>query len=210
MRVSPAQAAFLLVLLAAGATSVGCGPSESLEDWEARTFEKQPPEEVMDAAGIEPGMVVGEVGAGRGRFTVHLARRVGPQGRVLANDIDEEALSFLRDRCATAGIENVKTIQGEVDDALFPEGALDIVFMVWTYHWFDRPVVMLRSLMPALRPGGTVVMVEPDPDRGPGGAGHGVSIERVRREAAEAGFELVRTETILPEDLIFVLRVEAD
>ena len=183
--------------------------SESLEAWEAKTFQKQPPEKVMDAAGIESGMVVGEVGAGFGRFTVHLARRVGPTGRILANDIDAGGLSFLQDRCAKAGIGNVEMILGKADDAQFPRKSLDMVFMVWTYHWFDQPVTMLKSMLPALKAGATVIMVEPDPVRGPGGAEHGVSTDRVRREAAEAGFELIRTETFLPEDLIFVLRAKA-
>jgi hypothetical protein len=80
--------------------------------------------------------------------------------------------------------------------------------MVWTYHFFDKPVAMLKSLAPALKPGAKVVLVEPDPVRGPGGADHGVSRERMGKEAAEAGFELIRTDTFLPEDLIFVLRLK--
>jgi ubiquinone/menaquinone biosynthesis C-methylase UbiE len=191
----------------AGCTAAGTSQQQSLEEWESQTFERQPPEQVMDAAGIEPGMVVGEVGAGRGRFTLHLARRVGPEGRILANDIDAESLELLRERCADANLSNVEIILGEVDDPLFPEATLDMAFMVATYHWFDQPVAMLKNILTALKPGATVFLVEPDPVRGPGGTDHGVSAERMRREAAEAGFELVRTETFLPEDLIFVLRV---
>ncbi len=195
-------------LMLAGGTAVAPSQDQSVEEWEKRTFTKQPPERVMDAAGIKEGMVVGEVGAGRGRFTMHLARRVGAAGKILANEIDEESLLFLRERCRRAGIRNVETILGRVDDPLLPKGALDMVFMVWTYHFFDQPVAMLKSILPALKPGGTVVLVEPDPMRGPGGSDHGVSSERMRKEAAQAGFELVRTETFLPEDLLFVLRVK--
>ncbi len=195
-------------LMLAGGTAVAPSQDQSVEEWEKRTFTKQPPERVMDAAGIKEGMVVGEVGAGRGRFTMHLARRVGAAGKILANEIDEESLLFLRERCRRAGIRNVETILGRVDDPLLPKGALDMVFMVWTYHFFDQPVAMLKSILPALKPGGTVVLVEPDPVRGPGGSDHGVSSERMRKEAAQAGFELVRTETFLPEDLLFVLRVK--
>jgi SAM-dependent methyltransferase len=183
------------------------GQQQSIEEWEKQTFIKQPPEKVMDAAGIIPGMIIGEVGAGRGRFTIHLARRVGPKGKILANDIDGEGLAYLRERCQRAGIINVETILGEVDDPNFPIEALDMVFMVWTYHFFDQPITMLKKLLPTLKPGGTIVLVEPDPIRGPGGSDHGISPERMRRDAAQAGFEVVRIEDFLPEDLIFILKI---
>ena len=202
-------ASICAVVFLAGCTAVGTSQQQSVEEWERQTFEKQPPEQVMDAAGIEAGMVIGEVGAGRGRFTLHLARRVGPGGRILANDIDAESLEFLRERCEHADISNVEIILGEVDDPLFPRATLDMVFMVATYHWFDEPVAMLKSILPALKPGATVVLIEPDPVRGPGGPDHGVSAERLQREAAAAGFELIRTDTFLPEDLFFVLRISS-
>jgi len=103
---------------------------QSIEEWEKKTFLKQPPEKVMDTAGIKPGMGISEVGAGRGRFTMHLARRVGPQGKIFANDIDSNALAYLQDRCKRAGITNVKTILGEEIDSLFPKESLDKIFMV--------------------------------------------------------------------------------
>jgi SAM-dependent methyltransferase len=181
---------------------------QSIEEWEKETFLKQPPEKVMDAAGIKPGMVIGEVGAGRGRFTVHLAKRVGEKGKILANDIDADALSYLKERCQKDGISNVEIILGEADDPHFPESALDMVFMVWTYHYFDQPITMLKKLRPSLKPGGTMVLVEPDPVDGPGGEDHGISPERMRQDAAEAGFEVVRIEDFLEWDLIFVLKIK--
>lgn len=195
-------------LLLAWGTGVATCQQQSVEEWEKKTFTKQPPERVMDAAGVKPGMVVGEVGAGHGRFTMQLALRVGPAGKILANDIDVESLEYLRERCQRIGIHNVETIIGQVDDPLFPIGALDMAFMVWTYHFLDQPVAFLINLLPALKHGATVVLVEPDPVRGPGGSDHGVGPERMRREASQAGFELVRIETFLPEDLMFVLRVK--
>ena len=69
------------------------------ESWEMRVNKRQPPDMVMDAAGVKPGMVIGEVGAGRGRYTVHLSDRVGEAGKVFANDIDAEALAFIQERC---------------------------------------------------------------------------------------------------------------
>lgn len=183
------------------------GQQQSIEDWEKQTFIKQPPEKVMDAAGIEPGMIIGEVGAGRGRFTMFLARRVGTKGKILANDIDADGLAYLDERCRRAGINNVKTVLGEIDDPHFPRGTLDMVFMVWTYHFFDQPIAMLKKLLPTLKPGGTIVLVEPDPIRGPGGEDHGISPERMHRDAEQVGLEIVRIEDFLPEDLIFVLKI---
>ena len=195
------------VLLALFMVNFLIGQQQSIEEWEKQTFLKQPPGKVMDAAGIKPGMLIGEVGAGHGRFTMHLARRVGTKGKILANDIDAEGLGYLRERCIRAGINNVETILGEVDDPHFPEGVLDMVFMVWTYHFFDQPITMLKKLLPTLKPGGTIVLVEPDPIHGPGGSDHGISPERMHRDAAQAGFEVVRIEDFLPEDLIFILKI---
>jgi SAM-dependent methyltransferase len=183
------------------------GQKRSIEEWEKETFLKQPPDKVMDAAGIKPGMIIGEVGAGRGRFTVHLARRVGEDGKILANDIDADALAYLKDRCQKEGITNVEIILGEVDDPHFPDGALDMIFMVWTYHYFDQPIPMLKKLRPSLKPGGTMVLVEPDPVNGPGGPDHGISPELMRRDAVETGFEVIRIEDFLEWDLIFILKI---
>ena len=62
---------------------------------EARLNGLQPPERVLDAIGVRPGMTVAEIGAGRGRYAVQLAVRVGQTGKVYAEDIDGEALSTL-------------------------------------------------------------------------------------------------------------------
>ncbi len=182
--------------------------AQTVEYGEQRTNERQPPAEVMDAIGLTPGMVVGEVGAGRGRYTVHLAARVGPSGKVYANDIDAGGLAHIRERCASDGLGNVETILGRADDPLFPAGALDMIFMVLTYHHLSQPVRMLKAMIPSLKPGATVVVVDPDPvkdrDRGP----ESTSKEEIERDAAAAGFELVRVETFLPRDNIFILRVK--
>ena len=121
------------------------------------------PERVMDTIGIRPGTVVGEAGAGRGYFTFKLARRVGPSGRVLANDIDRAALDHVRRVCRDEGVGNVETVVGEVDDPLFPVSGLEIVVMVYALHDFAHPVVFLRNLKKYLKPGGSVVILDQDP-----------------------------------------------
>ena len=63
------------------------GGTFSTEDARDRAGEA---EEVMQLAGVKPGMSVADVGAGEGYYTVRLARVVGPKGRVLAEDIVPE------------------------------------------------------------------------------------------------------------------------
>ena len=195
------------------ALSILSGPAHSQSGYELygerSTNERQPPDKVMDAVGVGPGMVIGEVGAGRGRYTVHLARRVGETGKVYANDINSRSLDYLRERCRREGLGNVETILGEVDDPLFPDASLDLVIMVLTYHHLADPTALFRNLVPSLKPGATVVVLDPDPDKDndPGGR-ESTSEEEIREEIEPAGFELVRTETFLERDNLFVLRVK--
>lgn len=183
---------------------------QTVEAGEQGSNSIQPPDKVMDAVGVKPGMVIGEVGAGRGRFTVHLAYRVGETGRIYANDINETSLDHLRDRCRQDGIKNVEIIVGKEEDPLFPKDALDMVFIVMTYHHLSQPVSLLKNIIPSLKPGAMVVIVDPDPVKAKNWlAQEKTPPEKMGREAAEAGFEIARTETFLARDNIFILRVKS-
>jgi ubiquinone/menaquinone biosynthesis C-methylase UbiE len=185
-------------------------PAQTVEANEKLANDRMPPAQVMDAVGVKPGMIIGEIGAGRGRYTIHLASRVGPSGRIYANDINAASLSYLKSRCEKDGLTNVGTILGRVDDPLLPKGALDMAVMVWVFHHLDEPVALLKNLKASLKPGATVVILDPDPERGgERDSERPSSAESVRKEAEAAGYELVKTETFLPKDLIFVLRVKA-
>ena len=186
--------------------------SESRETW---AIERQPPDKVMDAVGVKPGMVIGEVGAGRGRYTVYLARRVGETGKILANDIDKRSLDYLRDRCERLGFRNVETILGKEEDPLFPENSLDMAIMVWVYHMLEKPDGLLEKLRLSLKPGATLVILDPPDeeideefqiDRSDPDVKVPTIRERVEKSAAASGFEVVRVETFLPKDIIFILR----
>ena len=189
-----------------------------IEGYEKRNNERQPPDKVMDAIGVTAGMVVGEVGAGRGRYTMHLARRVGDTGKIYANDINGEALDFLRYRCKTAEIANVEVVLGEVENPNFPNSSLDMIFMVWVYHMVENPVPLLRSFGASLKPGARVAMVEPVPEEieqelqevtASGTTDVHINVltkESVEAYARQAGFRLIRTmEDLLEMDIIYIL-----
>lgn len=195
-----------LLLTQCGFPQTAPAPDQLEEPREQHANRIQPPGQVMDLLGIRPGLVIGEVGAGRGRVTVHLARRVGADGKIYANDINAEALDYLRDRCRRQGIANVEIITGAVDDARFPANRLDLVFMAWVYHHVDQPVPLLKSLLPALKPWGSVVLVEPAPAHTEK-EGRVLTRELVGKEAQAAGFTLDTVlEERLAEDNIFILR----
>jgi ubiquinone/menaquinone biosynthesis C-methylase UbiE len=163
----------------------------------------------MDAIGLEPGMVIGEVGAGQGRFSVRLAERVGERGKVYANDIDEEALEYLERRCRRDEIHNLETILGEVVEPKFPASTLDMAFMINTYHHLEDPVGLLKNVVPALKADGKLVIVEHDPKKtGPGWESDSTPREELLEEVRQAGYEVeeIIDESSIPQDVIYVLR----
>lgn len=174
---------------------------------EARLNRLQPPDQVMDAIGIAPGMVGAEIGAGRGRYVVQLAVRVGEGGKVYAEDIDAAALRYLERRCQRWGLTNVETILGEVTDPTLPEGELDFIFIISSYHHFDDPVTLLRNARAALKPDGVLAIGEWLPadenDRSYN------SPEEMEAEVSAAGYRLERIETFLEANnlYIYVFRV---
>jgi ubiquinone/menaquinone biosynthesis C-methylase UbiE len=174
-------------------------------EWEKRVNQLQPPERILDAIGLKPGMVIAEVGAGTGRVAVWLARRVGPQGKVYANDIDAEALDHLWARTKKLKFQNVETVLGKSDDPLLPRAALDIAFMINVYHQLKKPRSVLVAIRPSLKPEGILAIVERDPAKSES-KGEATSREAMARCLDEAGYELVRVETFLAEDNIYIAR----
>lgn len=166
------------------------------------------PEKLMDAIGVKPGMVIGEAGAGEGYFTFKLSRRVGETGRVYANDIVERVLKTIENRCEREGITNITTILGKVDDPLFPEGALDMVFMISAFHDFEKKVEWLNNVKPYLKPGATLVIVESDPDKSGRGSGHLMTKDEILETVKESIFKLDRIETFLPTHNIYIYKFD--
>jgi 2-polyprenyl-3-methyl-5-hydroxy-6-metoxy-1,4-benzoquinol methylase len=205
---------FLLLLLAVSfpgsisllAQDVSKNKNQLTEPAEIRTNQVQPPELVMDILGIRPGMIIGEVGAGNGRLTVHLAARVGAKGKVYANDIDPEAINYLKARCQRQGIRNIETILSLPDNALFPQNSLDVAVMAYVYHHITDPVPLLKSILPSLKPWGIIALAEPKPENIESNARR-LTPETVREQALQAGFTLDAViENRLQADNIYILR----
>jgi ubiquinone/menaquinone biosynthesis C-methylase UbiE len=159
----------------------------------------QRPEQIMDALNIGEGSVVADVGAGGGWFTVRLARRVGPNGIVYAQDLQPQMIHAIEGRVHGEGLRNVKMVLGTKLDPRLPENALDAILVVDSYHEWEQPITLLRNLAKTLKPGGLIGIVEWTKD----GGGPGPSLEdridpdRVVRDAQGAELQLRRRENFL-------------
>ena len=159
----------------------------------------QKPDQVMDALGIADGSHVAELVAGGGWFTVRLARRVGPNGVVYAEDDQREMIDATTRRVQREGLTNVRPVLGTPSDTRLPEGDLDAVLIVDSYYAMSNPVALLRSTARALRPNGRLGIVEFLAEgAGPGPPSHErVSPQVIIRDAERAGLELLHREDFL-------------
>jgi ubiquinone/menaquinone biosynthesis C-methylase UbiE len=173
---------------------------------EADLNERQPPDLVLKTIGVKPGMIIGEVGAGRGRYTVHIATRIGPTGILYANDIVEAYLHAIERRCAENGLTNVRTVLGSLIDPKFPPASLDMVIMVNVVHCLAEPAVLLRNIKKSLKPDGVIAIVEGNPDKAPEASGEWFPRSKLLDIFKDAGCDLVREETFLPKDNIYILK----
>ena len=206
MRKTVTRALFVCIGISVIAASIITTIQSQVPDQRNRDRWQQP-EAVMDSIGVKQGMVIGEVGAGDGYFTFKLSHRVGEKGKIYANDINSRALRSLRNRCEREGISNIETILGKVDDPLLPKGKLDMVIMVYVFHELEKPVELLNNIKPSLKPGANLVILDQDPQKYGRSSRHFMSKEAILKKVTETDFELVRIETFLPRDNIYIYRL---
>jgi ubiquinone/menaquinone biosynthesis C-methylase UbiE len=142
---------------------------------------------VMDLLHITPGKTVADIGAGGGWFTVRAARRVGPRGKVLAEDINPKYIDAIRQRAQRENLPNVVEVQGTPDDPKLAPDSIDAILMLKVYHEIAHPELLLGHLLSALKPGARFGII----DRNGNGADHGLDEKIVRKEVETAGFRQV-------------------
>lgn len=175
------------------------------DEW-SRRDEWQQPGKIMDVIGVKQGMVIGIAGAGRGYFTFKMAPRVGLNGHIYANEINESKLNSIKKRCRKENIQNITTILGKVEDPLFPKGKMDMVFMCYVFHHLEKPVEFMVNIKPSLKPDANVIILEQDPSKS--GSYHFMETSEVKEKIKSAGYKIIRVETFLSKDNIFICRPE--
>lgn len=164
-----------VALLALLALSVGC-PGKPDDDpkpgsgasnlditkSQARFDAERKPEKVVEALKIGPGSRVADVGAGSGLLTVHLARAVAPNGKVVATDVDGAVLeNLLANRMQGAGLADVverRVVEADRPGLEKEDGQYDAILLAEVDHYFQEPVEWLKTASKALKPSGRIVI----------------------------------------------------
>lgn len=166
---------------------------------QARFDAERRPDKVVEALAIKPGSVVADVGAGSGLLTVHLARAVAPNGKVVATDVDGAVLELLTQRLKAANLANI--VDPRVVGADTPgleAGTYDAILLAEVDHYFTDPAAWLREAGKALKPGGRIVISNRIYHRAQSMA-----------SAKKAGLVLIDETTPVPTHFIAVFGVEA-
>jgi ubiquinone/menaquinone biosynthesis C-methylase UbiE len=172
-----------------------------------RAAEEQP-DQAIALIGIAKGSTVADIGAGNGYMTWRLAERVGPTGKVFANDIQPEMLEMLRANMQQHKLRNVETVLGSFDDPKLPANAIDLVILADVYHEFSEPQKMLRRIREALKPDGRLVLLEyrgEDPTV-PIRPEHKMTVAQVRAELEPEGYRVDRVLEDLPRQHILIFQ----
>lgn len=175
---------------------------------QTRREEWQPPDKIMDAIGVKPGMVIGEPGAGRGYMTFYLAERVGKKGKVYANDISKSALDEIESRAKREGVKNIEIVMGEIEDPIFPVDDLDMVIMVYVLHMLDKPLEFMKNVKQYMKPDAPLVIIERNTNKDRGHAPSFMSNRRILETLEKTDYVLERTETFLPKDTIYIFKLK--
>jgi len=184
--------------------------SVAMADWlnrPEREAEEQP-DRVIEALKIKAGSTVVDLGAGTGYFTGRLADQVGPNGRVVAVDIQQGMLDRLRRNLEGRGFSNVQIVLGKPGDPLIPPNYADLVLLVDVYHEIAQPEAMMEHVRRGLKPGGRVVVIEyrkEDPSI-PLPPVRKMTVAEVRSELEPLGFRFVEAMDFVPTQHIIVFQ----
>jgi tRNA A58 N-methylase Trm61 len=162
---------------------------------------------IVASLALAPGMTVADVGAGDGRYSVVLARSVGPAGRVFATEVDASDIDKIAARARDEGLGNLTTVLGKQQDTGLPAACCDAILLRLVYHHFTDTAAMRKSLWSALKAGGRIAVIDVPPQKGwrhldgvPDRGGHGIGIAELIADMKRSGFEVVARDEDWPAE----------
>ncbi len=165
---------------------------ENREDEEA-------PSKAIALIDLKPGETLADIGTGSGYYSFRIAKRF-PESTVVALDIQQEMLDYVKGKVSENGILNVSTHLGTIDSVKLPSSSIDAALFVDAYHEFSHPFEMMSSIFEALRPGGVVYLLEyrGENPNVPIKPLHKMTQEQAKKEMALVGFKWKETKNSLP------------
>jgi len=120
------------------------------------------PDKRLNGAGVRPGQAVLEIGCGTGFFTIPAARRLGPQGSLVAMDILPVSVAAVAARVSAAGLTNVRVIEGSALDTQLAAESVDVALVFGVVPAPGLPLKgLLAEMHRVLRPDGTMAVWPP-------------------------------------------------
>jgi len=166
----------------------------------------QDPDHILSKIGIKPGMVFIDMGCGDGYFALPAARKVGPRGKIYANDIDPGAIERLRIQAEKEGLDNIITEVKAAEETMVCEECADRVFFGIDLHDFNEAAVVLRNAKKMLRPSGLLIDLDwkdepmpfgPPPEKR-------FSVEKARTLITSAGFRIISVQDSGPYHYLII------
>jgi len=184
--------------------------SQSNDNRDVDRWMWQMPSRVINEIGITEGMVVADLGAGEGYFSIRLAKTVGPNGIVYASDINENVLKILEQISKQNNLNNIVIIHGEPTDPLLPNKSTDLVLIVNTIHMIDDFNTFMLNTFKGLKPNGNVVIVQWDAEKmqkeltSSSSISYSLSMSTTLRKILNSGLDVQKILTFLPMQNIYV------
>jgi ubiquinone/menaquinone biosynthesis C-methylase UbiE len=117
--------------------------------------------QIDDALGLRPGATIADIGTG---FAIEHARRmaekVAPGGKVVCVDVKQSVITKIKSEADARHITNLEAVLGRDDDPMLSPVTFDAILVSNTYHEFTQPSAMLKHIRGALKPSGTLIVVE--------------------------------------------------
>lgn len=142
-----------------------CAPGWNDKSAVIRTWLRDSTDAMMAMTGIDTGARVLDVAAGAGDQTLDIARRVGPDGHVLATDLSPAILKFAEDNARRAGLDNVSARVADGEALPVADAGFDVAVCRLGLMFFPDPGAGLQQMFRALKPGGkacTLVFSAPE------------------------------------------------
>ncbi len=161
---------------------------------------------VMDRLGIRPGLRVADIGAGDGYYAVRVARRLGPEATIYAQDVEPDYLKRLEVRLQREQIRGVALVLGAQRDPKLPPASIDVAILSHMYHEVENPFEFLYRLRSALAPGARIGIIDADRPT----QDHGTPPRLLRCELAAVGYRQVDFVMLAPAEGYLAILVPPD